>query len=182
MTVNEALVLTQKKKAGLINRVSVRYAETLLLPGEEVQCAAIANIFTRRDKFPGIVVITDKRVIAACGLAGIKRSISLPVSDLESCEETSSVIQYKATFRTHRDSFAMTVDPDVGKSFTTFIAKMNGESITSVKLDVDGNVRKPNLFSNKKLNQDRKEREKKRTADKEIELQKKAAERFESGQ
>ena len=44
MTVKEALAQTQKKKAGLINKASVNYAETLLLPGEKPEAAAIANI------------------------------------------------------------------------------------------------------------------------------------------
>ena len=83
MTVKEALAQTQKKKAGLINKASVNYAETLLLPGEKPEAAAIANIYTRRDKFPGIVVITDQRVIAACGIPGIKRDICMNIRDLE---------------------------------------------------------------------------------------------------
>lgn len=37
MTVKEALAQTQKKKAGLINKASVNYAETLLLPGENLK-------------------------------------------------------------------------------------------------------------------------------------------------
>ena len=81
MTVKEALAQTQKKKAGLINKVSVNYAKTLLLPGEKPEAAAIANIYTRRDKFPGIVVITDQRVIAACGIPGIKRDICMNIRD-----------------------------------------------------------------------------------------------------
>lgn len=85
MTVKEALAQTQKKKAGLINKASVNYAETLLLPGEKPEAAAIANIYTRRDKFPGIVVITDQRVIAACGIPGIKRDICMNIRDLENC-------------------------------------------------------------------------------------------------
>ena len=71
----------------MINKASVNYAETLLLPGEKPEAAAIAKIYTRRDKFPGIVVITDQRVIAACGIPGIKLATSaLNIRDLENCD------------------------------------------------------------------------------------------------
>lgn len=65
MTVNEAIAKTQKKRVGLVNKISVRYAQTLLSEDEKPKAAVIANIYTRHDKYPGVVVITNKRIIAA---------------------------------------------------------------------------------------------------------------------
>lgn len=180
MTVNEALAKTQKKKAGLINKASVKYAETLLLPGEKPEAAAIANIYTRRDKFPGIVVITDRRVIAACGIPGIKRDICMNISDLENCEETSMIMQYKVTFRTRKEAFAMSVDPDVGASLSPHVARINGDDLTSLKLDARGNILNASFFKQQRLNQERKKKAKEFSDKKEIELQKKASMDFNS--
>lgn len=127
-SVSEAIVLTQGKKAGIINRVSVRYAESLLHPGENVIAAVIANIKTKRNNFPGVVLITTQNVMAVCGLPGIKRCITLPVEELLHCEEISSAIQYKALFSTRKNMFAMTTGPDLGDRFTTHIAQLNREN------------------------------------------------------
>ena len=35
MTVNEAIAKTQKKRVGLVNKISVKYAQTLLLEDEK---------------------------------------------------------------------------------------------------------------------------------------------------
>lgn len=180
MTINEALTKTQKKRAGLINKASVKYAETLLLPGEEPVAAAIANIYTRRDKFPGIVVITDQRVIAACGIPGIKRDICMQISDLENCEETSMIMQYKVTFRTRKDAFAMSVDPDVGENLSPHVAAINGDDLTSLKLDARGNILNASVFKQQRLNKRRKEKAQEFADQKEIELQKKASMAFNS--
>lgn len=180
MTVKEALAQTQKKKAGLINKASVNYAETLLLPGEKPEAAAIANIYTRRDKFPGIVVITDQRVIAACGIPGIKRDICMNISDLENCEETSMIMQYKVTFRTRKEAFAMSVDPDVGANLSPHVARINGDDLTSLKLDARGNILNASFFKQQRLNQQRKKKAKEFSDKKEIELQKKASMDFNS--
>lgn len=67
MTIDQAIRTTQKKKAGVTARMSVRYAQLLLLPNEDVTAAVTANIYTKREKFPGIAIITNQRVIAACG-------------------------------------------------------------------------------------------------------------------
>lgn len=77
MTVREALQKTQGRDAGSVNRSAVRYAETLLQADEEILSAVIANVAARREHFPGVVVLTSRRIMAVCGLPGIKRSISL---------------------------------------------------------------------------------------------------------
>ena len=46
MTVKEALAQTQKKKAGLINKASVNYAETLLLPGRTRSSSHCQYLYT----------------------------------------------------------------------------------------------------------------------------------------
>ena len=46
MTVNEAIAKTQKKRVGLVNKISVKYAQTLLLEDEKPKAAVIANIYT----------------------------------------------------------------------------------------------------------------------------------------
>lgn len=180
MTVNEAIAKTQKKRVGLINKISVRYAQTLLLEDEKPKAAIIANIYTRHDKYPGVVVITNKRIIAACGLPGIKRSICLPIKDLESCEESSMLMQYKVTFRTRKEAFAMNVDPDVGNRLSPYIAKINGNDAVSLRYDQKGKILSSNFINQKLLNQARKEKAKEFSDKKEIELQKKASMDFNS--
>lgn len=127
MTINEALKLVQKRGAGLGNRSTVKYAETLLDPGEEPVAAVMANVVTKRDRWPGVVVLTEQHVIAACGLPGIKRTKIFKVTDLVKCEEADSIITYKVTFQTKDDAFSMTVDPDTGDKLSPYIAHINGD-------------------------------------------------------
>lgn len=180
MNMNEAIVNTQKKKVGLTNKASVRYAQSQLLPGEDVVAAVVANVRTKKENFPGVVAITDQRILVACGLPGIKRCISFPLEDLENCEEASTIIQYKATFRTRRDAFAMTTDPEVGESFSSYIAQLNGENLNTVKLKVTGKILNSTILQQKKRNQMYKEQSKARNISNDIELQKKAAAQFDS--
>lgn len=66
MTVQEALQKTQGQDAGSVNRFAVRYAETLIRADEEILSAVIANVAARRERFPGVVVLTSRRVLAVC--------------------------------------------------------------------------------------------------------------------
>lgn len=127
MTVQEVLHTTQGRDAGSVNQSSVRYAETLLLQGEVPMAAVIANIATRKGRFPGIVVLTDQRVLAVCGLPGIKRSVVIPMNELEKCDESSSFLYYKAIFHGREADISLTVDPEIGERFSRCIAVMNGE-------------------------------------------------------
>ncbi len=146
---------------------------------EKPKAAVIANIYTRRDKFPGVVVITDQRVIAACGMPGIKRDICINIRDLENCEETSMIMQYKVTFRTRKEAFAMNVDPDVGERLSPYVARINGD-VVLLKLDARGNILVARFFNQQRLNQPAKEKAKEFSDKKEIELQKKASMDFNS--
>lgn len=128
MTVQEALQKIQGRDAGAVNRSAVRYAETLLQPKETVLAAVIANISTRRGHFPGIVVLTDQRVLAACGLPGIKRSVSLFLNELVKCDEANSFLNYKAAFFSKEDGFSLTVNPEIGERFSRCLAVLNGEA------------------------------------------------------
>lgn len=126
MTVREALQKTQGRDAGSVNRSAVRYAETLLQADEEILSAVIANVAARREHFPGVVVLTSRRIMAVCGLPGIKRSISLCLDELSKCEETSSFLNYKAAFYTKEDGFTLTAGPEIGERFSRSLAVLNG--------------------------------------------------------
>ncbi len=180
MTIDQAIRTTQKKKPGVTARMSVRYAQSLLLPNEDVTAAVTADIYTKREKFPGIAIITNQRVIAACGLPGIKRLIAFPLEDIKNCEETSSIIQYKAVFYTRRESFAVTLDPKSGEAFSEHIARLNGTDMDSVKLKVTGSVKTPTFLRQKARNQAYKEQAKSREQANSIDLLKKGAARFDS--
>ncbi len=179
MTVNEAVLAVQKRKAGFINSMSVNYAQTLLQENESVRAAVIANINTKRDSYPGVVIITNRNVMAVCGLPGAKRKTILPIDQLECCEEFSTVIQYKATFRTHWDAFGMSIAPDEGEAFSAFVAEISGEEFEDIHLESPGRIFNPNLL--RKRNHIRKERQKVRSLQLDIHRQKKAAERFDAG-
>lgn len=127
MTVNEAIQQIQGRRAGLVNRFSAQYAQSLLLPEEAVCAAVVANVAARGERFPGIVVLTDRRVIAVCGLPGIKRCTIFDLDQLTTCQETPTAIHYKAVFATRDSAFSFTVNPEVGERFSRCIAVLKGE-------------------------------------------------------
>ena len=152
MTVNEAIQHTQGKGAGMMNRASAQYAQTLILPEENIAAAVVANITTRGERFPGVVVLTDRRVMAVCGLPGIKRSIVYDLDELEKCQEAPSALNYKATFFAEKRAFSMTVDPEIGEKFSRHIAALNGEEeeFDAIGAGVsDSGIFNPTLVRNK---------------------------------
>ena len=102
------------------------------------------------------------------------------IRDLENCEETSMIMQYKVTFRTRKEAFAMSVDPDVGANLSPHVARINGDDLTSLKLDARGNILNASFFKQQRLNQQRKKKAQEFSDKKEIELQKKASMDFNS--
>lgn len=128
MTVSEAILKTQGSGVGFLNRLSVKYAQTILEPGESVSAAVIANIFTRKERFPGVVALTDRRVLAVCGLPGIRRCVSCALGSLETRKEKPTAIRYQASFSDEGGAFSMTVDPDTGEKFSRRIAALKGEA------------------------------------------------------
>lgn len=126
MTVNEAIQAIQGKQAGMMNRFSAKYAQTLLLPNESVTTAVVANIMVKGERFPGVVVLTDQRIMAVCGLPGIKRSVSCNIAELDACRETPTALNYKAAFTAGKHTFAFTVNPEIGEKFSRFVAVLNG--------------------------------------------------------
>lgn len=151
MTVNEAIQQIQGRKAGFINRFSAQYAQTLILPEEEVLTAVVANISSRGERFPGVVALTDQRVLAVCGLPGIKRSVIYDIDTMEKCVETPSAISYKAIFSTKESAFSMTIDPDLGEKFSRYIAILNGEEeeFDAAYADASSSIFNPTLVRNK---------------------------------
>lgn len=123
MTLEEAIRKTQGKSAGMVNKLSVKYADSLLHSNENVAAAVIANISARGENFPGVVVLTDQRIMAVCGLPGARRFIPLSVSELEQCKEKSSSICYQARFQEHGKGFSFSVSTDIGKEFSKKLAK-----------------------------------------------------------
>ncbi|MCI2057373.1 MAG: hypothetical protein LKJ86_09585 [Oscillibacter sp.] len=166
MTVNEAIERTQGKKSGMFNGFSARRAQALLQPGEEPAAAVVANIATRNERFPGVVVLTDRRVLAVCGLPGIRRSVIYDLDKLDKTEETASAITYKAVFFCEKTAFSMTVDPDVGEAFARHIAILNGEeeAFDAVDVDLNNSVLNPTLMRNKIRVRQAKERQRARRA------------------
>lgn len=142
---------TQGKDVGAVNRISGRYADKLIAPGEIIFAAVAANIATEQERFPGIVVLTNLRAIAVCGLPGIKRSISFPFGELEKYEEVPSAIRYKITFFSLKNVFSMSVDPDTGERFARTIAVLNGmaDAFDAAGTNVDSSIINPVLIRNK---------------------------------
>ncbi len=88
-------------------------------------------------------------------------------------------MQYKVTFRTRKEAFAMSVDPDVGAISLRTLQKLM-ETIVLLKLDARGNILNASFFKQQRLNQQRKKKAKEFSDKKEIELQKKASMDFNS--
>ena len=135
MTLSEAIRHTQGRNVGMVSRLSVRYAQTLLCPAEQISAALMANIVTRRERFPGVVILTESRVLAVCGLPGIKRAIICDLDELEKWEESPAALHYKVTFFAGERTFSMTIDPDVGEKFSRCLAVLNG---TETEFDAAG--------------------------------------------
>ena len=150
MTVQEALRSIQGRDAGGVNRASASYAETLIQPEEEIVAAAVANIATPKEHFPGVVVLTDRRVLAACSLPGIKRSVSLPLDGPTQIQENSSFLNYKAAFAAKEGAFTMTVNPEVGERFSRCLAVLRGEAeeFDAVNSADTGGILNPTLMRN----------------------------------
>ena len=162
MTVDEAVEHTQGRKAGFVNRLSAQYAQTLLMPKESVIAAVIANIATRKERFPGVAVLTDCRIMAVCGLPGIRRSVICDLGRLEKCVEKPAAITYSASFAEGENAFSMTVDPDTGEKFSRYLAAMNGleDEFDAVGYGADNGIWNPTLIRNKRRANLAKERRK----------------------
>lgn len=152
MTIQEALRSTQGRGAGVVNQASVRYAQALLLPEEEPQAAVIANIDTGRERFPGVAVLTDRRILAACGLPGIKRFFAVPIEALPRRVESPSAIRFKFAFAHENTGFAVTVDPEIGEKFSRCIAVLLGEeqAFDAAGEGVKGGILNPALIRSKR--------------------------------
>ena len=100
MTVNEAIRQIQGKGPGLTERASVKFAQAQIREEEKVFAAAPVSIRSRHGNFPAVIVFTDKRLLAAGGLPGIRRAISLPLAGLLSCRSRKSPLSCNVTAKT----------------------------------------------------------------------------------
>lgn len=150
MILDEILLRTQGKRAGIVNQASLRYAQALLLPEEVPVAAVIANLTAGAERFPGAVIVTDRRVLAACGLPGIKRHVSCGPS--WRCQEDPSAIRYKFTFSDGKHAFSMTVDPDTGERFARCMAAVRGEAdaFDAAGAGLDSGILNPALLRSKR--------------------------------
>ena len=150
MTVSEAILKTQERGAGFWTRSAVKYAQTLLKPEEVILAAVTANISTRKEHFPGVVVLTDRRVLAVCGLPGIRRGISCSTDS--PCVEKPTALHYQVSFSDRDNGFSMTVDPDTGEKFSRQIAVLKGkaEEFDAAGAGADSVLFNPTLVRNQR--------------------------------
>ena len=124
MTINEAIKEIQGKPAGITGRATVNYAEEQLFDGEKVFAAAPANIRSHHGNYPGIIVFTDKRLFAASGMPGIRRTISLPLKELRECRDLKSPLSYTISLATNTDSFSAMLSPQTGKNYAPYFSAL----------------------------------------------------------
>ncbi|MGL4790670.1 MAG: hypothetical protein ACRCW1_04600 [Anaerotignaceae bacterium] len=182
MTIQDIVCSVEGRKVGFVNRFSCKYAQSLLAEEENVKVAVLANIRTKRDSFPGVVAITNTRVMAVCGIPGIKRQICFPIEHLEPCTETSSFFQYQVVFQTRKDAFHMTIDPDLGEDFSKYVAWINGEEYEEISLQTKGLLLNPKLLRRQQRNKLRRSQEEQRAIEKDIEIQKATQEKFQKAE
>ncbi len=125
MTINEAIKEIQGKPAGITGRATVNYAQDQLFEGEKVFAAAAANIRSHHGNYPGIIVFTDQRLLAASGMPGIRRIISLPLKDLRECRDLKSPLSYTVSLAAKTDSFSAVLSPQAGKNFAPYFSALN---------------------------------------------------------
>ena len=116
MTINEAIKEIQGKSAGITGRATVNYAEEQLFDGEKVFAAAPANIRSHHGNYPGIIVFTDKRLFAASGMPGIRRTIPLPLKELRECRDLKSPLSYTISLAANTDSYTQCCLPRQAKT------------------------------------------------------------------
>lgn len=124
MTIDDAIKKMQGRSAGVTARATVQYAQEQLIPGERVFAAVTANIHTHTGHFPGVIVLTDKRVMAACGLPGIKRLKSFPLDQIRTCSDRKTPMTYNVSFGTDHDSFHAAFSPRAGENFAPYMADL----------------------------------------------------------
>lgn len=124
MTIEDAIMKLQDKPAGASARPTVQYAQDQLEADERVFAAVTANINTSTGHFPGVIVLTDKRVFAACGLPGIKRIKSFPLDQIRSCGGTKALLTYNVFFGTDHDRFRGALSSHAGEKFAPYMADL----------------------------------------------------------
>jgi hypothetical protein len=124
MTIDEAVREIQGKSAGITGRASVSYAREQMEEGEKIFAAASANIQSRHGNFPGVIVFTDRRLLAAGALPGIRRAISLPLTKLKTCKSRKSPLSYTVSLKTGTDGFSAVLSPRAGESFAPYISAL----------------------------------------------------------
>lgn len=124
MTIDDAIKKIQGKPAGVTARATVQYAQGQLSVGERVFAAVTANVHTHHGHYPGVVVLTDKRVFAACGLPGIHRLKSFPLEQLRSCSDKKSPMTYNISFGTETDSFHAALSASACEKFAPYMSDL----------------------------------------------------------
>lgn len=71
-----------------------------------------------------MIVFTDKRLLAAGGLQGIRRTISLPLTQLETCKSRKSPLSYTVTLKAGTDGFNAVLSPQAGENFAPYISAL----------------------------------------------------------
>ena len=124
MTIGDAIIKIQGKPAGVTARATVQYAQKQLEEGERVFAAVTANIHTHQGHYPGVVVLTDRRIFSACGLPGIQRLKSFPLGDLRTCGDKKSPMTYNVSVGTDRDSFHAALSSHAGENFAPYVSDL----------------------------------------------------------
>lgn len=161
MTVLEALQRTQGRGAGVLNQASVRYAQTLIQPEESICAAVSANVATKEARFPGVVVLTDQRLLIVCGIPGIKRTIDISLDTMDNWEEKPSLLNDTFYLRSQNCHISFAVDPEAGEAFARQIAVLKGEEDTfdSVGSGADSSIFNPTMIRNRRRAQRAKEKQ-----------------------
>lgn len=124
MTIDEAIRQIEGKAPGITVRATVQYAQSQLPEDEKVFAAASATIRSHHGNFPGVIVFTDKRMLAVSGLPGIRRSITLPLRELLSCKSKKTPLAYNLKIATKTDSFSAMLSPKPGENFAPYISAL----------------------------------------------------------
>lgn len=124
--INTMLFKTHKKSCRL-QRQSIQYARSLLVPEETVDFAGITRTTIGCETFPAVCVITSMRLLICCRKTGFSRFYSCPLDAIRKFQEYNA-INYKLKITTSKTVILLEMNKQDGEVLAESVAKLQKET------------------------------------------------------